>query len=128
MEIQLLTFNGPPLMPSSEVSSLGVALDTSLSMEAQVTMTARIAFYHLRLVKLLVPYLDSHDLAIMIHAMITSKLHYCNPLYVGSPLNPIWKLQLVQNAVDCVLTVSPLQTHIQPVQLVEHKAVQCVGA
>lgn len=51
----------------------------------------------------------------MIHAIVTSKLDYCNSLFVGLPLDLIWKFQLVQNAAACMLTKSPLPMHIQSV-------------
>lgn len=59
--IQLPDFNGAPLVLSSEVKSVGMVLDASLSMGAQVTTTIRSVFYHLKLVKQLVPYLDFQD-------------------------------------------------------------------
>lgn len=77
-------------------------------MEAQVAVNARTAFYQLRLVKQLVPYVVSHDLATVIHAMISSRLDYHNSLYIVLPLNLIQKLQLVQMVAACVLTTLPL--------------------
>lgn len=47
-------------------------------MEAQVTAAAKLAFYHLQLIRELVSYLASHDLATVIYATVTSRLDYCN--------------------------------------------------
>lgn len=66
-----------------EVGSFVVVLDAFLSMEAQVTVTAKSTLYHLRLVKQLVPYLDYWDLATVNHEMVFSRLHYCKSLYGG---------------------------------------------
>ena len=57
----------------------------------------------------------SQDLATVTHAMVTSRLDYCNSLYAGLPLGLIRKLQLVQNAVARVLTGISYQSHITPV-------------
>lgn len=113
--IHLPVFGGAPLVQSLEVWNLGVILDTSLSMEVQVTMTSTSASYYLSLIRHLVPYLDSWDLDIMIHAVVTFKMDYCNSLYLGLPLILIWKLWFVQNVAAYMLTVLSLQRHIQPV-------------
>lgn len=70
-------------------------LDASLAMEAHVAATARSAFYHLQLVRQLVPFLRHNDLATVIHTMVTLRPDYCNALYMGLPLSQIRKLQLV---------------------------------
>lgn len=43
------------------------------------------------------PFLKKPDLAIVTHAVVTSRLDYCNALCVGMLLETIWKLCLVQN-------------------------------
>lgn len=47
---------------------------------------AQLTFAYLQLVRQLVPYLTSQDLAIVIHAIVTSKLDYFNSLYEGLSL------------------------------------------
>ncbi|XP_077200587.1 complex III assembly factor LYRM7 isoform X1 [Paroedura picta] len=84
-------------------------------MEAQVTKVAWLAFYHLHQAKLLVPYLEPEHLATVIHAMVTSRLDFCNSLYASLPLSLIRKLQLVQNAAARILTKTSWRSHIQPV-------------
>ncbi|XP_061485295.1 uncharacterized protein LOC133385720 isoform X1 [Rhineura floridana] len=107
--------DGVTLPLKEQVRSLGVLFDPSLSLEAQVASVARNAFYHLRLVAQLRPYLDSDDLASVVHALVTSRLDYCNALYVGLPLKIVRKLQLVQNAAARLLTRTRRSAHITPV-------------
>lgn len=83
----------------------GVVLDSSLSMESQITVIAKWAFNHLRPVSKVVSHLDTQDLATVIHIMVTPKLDYCNSLYTGLPLILTWKQQLMQNAMGCVLSL-----------------------
>ena len=64
-------------------------------MEAHVVNATRVSFFHLRQARLLAHYLSASDLATVIHAMVTSRLDYCNSLYAGLPLNLLRKLQLV---------------------------------
>ncbi|KAF7245171.1 Cadherin-6 [Varanus komodoensis] len=70
--------------------SLGVLLDPSVSLEAQVALVAQSAFYQLRLVAQLCPYLDGGRLASATYVLAISRLDYCNTLFVRLPL----KLQL----------------------------------
>ena len=86
VEIRLPHLDGTPLTTSTTIKSLGVIFDASLSIEAQITKVAHQAFYHLRQVKQLAPYLFQDDLATLIHATVTSRFHYCNSLYAGLPL------------------------------------------
>ena len=80
VEIRLPQLDGTTLTTSTTVKSLGVTLNASLSMEAQILKVAHQAFYHLRQVKQLAPYLSQDDLATVIHATVTSRLDYCNSL------------------------------------------------
>ncbi|XP_061473928.1 uncharacterized protein LOC133380529 [Rhineura floridana] len=107
--------DGVTLPLKEQVRSLGVLFDPSLSLEAQVASVARNAFYHLRLVAQLHPYLCGDDLASVVHALVTSRLDYCNALYVGLPLKMVRKLQLVQNAAARLLTRTNRSSHITPV-------------
>ncbi|XP_061441792.1 uncharacterized protein LOC133364873 [Rhineura floridana] len=107
--------DGVTLPLKDQVRSLGVFLDSSLSLEAQVASVVRNAFYQLRLVAQLHPYLSKEDLTSVVHALVTSCLDYCNALYVGLPLKTVRKLQLVQNAAARLLTRTKRSEHITPV-------------
>ncbi|KAF7254778.1 hypothetical protein EYD10_00571, partial [Varanus komodoensis] len=97
------------------VRSLGVLLDPELSLEAQVTTVARSAFLQLRLIHQLHPYLEYDCLATVTHALVTSRLDFCNALYVGLPLKTVRILQLVQNRAARLLTGTGCYVHMTPV-------------
>lgn len=80
-------------------------------METQVSTVAKSAFCHHWLIGQLIPYL-SLNLAMVIHAIVTFRLDYCNFYYSGLRLTLTWKLQLVQNALACLLTGIPLWVYI----------------
>uniref|UniRef100_R4GD80 Reverse transcriptase domain-containing protein n=1 Tax=Anolis carolinensis TaxID=28377 RepID=R4GD80_ANOCA len=96
--------DGVALPLKTQVPSLGVLLDSSLSLEPQVSVVARGAFVQLRRMCQLCPFLGRSDLAMVVHALVTSRLDYCNAFYVGLPLKTVWKLQLVQHAAAKLIT------------------------
>ena len=77
------------------------------------------SFFHLRLLAKVKPYLrpwlDQLNLEKVIHAFITSRLDYCNSLYVGIDQAELNRLQLVQNAAAHFLTGTKKREHITPV-------------
>ena len=83
----------------NEVRSLGVLLDPMLTMESQVASAVRPAHFHLRRIAQLRPYLDTEALTTLVHALVISRVDYCNSLYVGLPLRLMRRLQMVQNVV-----------------------------
>ncbi|KAF7246618.1 Mitochondrial tRNA-specific 2-thiouridylase 1 [Varanus komodoensis] len=97
------------------VRSLGVLLDPELSLEAQVTAVARSAFLQLRLIHQLRLFLENDCLATVTHTLVTSRLDFCNALYVGLPLKTVRILQLVQNRAARLLTGTGRCSHITPV-------------
>ncbi|KAF7251113.1 Junctional adhesion molecule B, partial [Varanus komodoensis] len=110
-----LVLNGVALPLKDKVRSLEVLLDPELSLEAQVTAVARSAFLQLRLIHQLRPYLEYDCLATVTHALVTSRLDFCNTLYVGLPLKTVRILQLVQNRAARLLTGTGRYVHMTPV-------------
>ncbi|KAF7246934.1 Transmembrane protease serine 12 [Varanus komodoensis] len=110
-----LVLNGVALPLRDKVRSLGVLLVPELSLEAQVTAVARSAFFQLRLIHQLRPYLEYDCLATVTHALVTSRLDFCNALYVGLPLKTVRILQLVQNRAARLLTGTGRYVHMTPV-------------
>ncbi|KAF7240862.1 Receptor-type tyrosine-protein phosphatase T [Varanus komodoensis] len=110
-----LVLNGVSLPLRDKVHSLGVLLDPELSLEAQVTAVARGAFLQLRLINQLCSYLEYDCLATVTHALVTSRLEFCNALYVGLPLKTVQILQLVQNRAARLLMGTGRYVHMTPV-------------
>ncbi|KAF7236074.1 Vomeronasal type-2 receptor 26 [Varanus komodoensis] len=95
--------------------SLGVLLDPEHSLEAQVTAVARSTFFQLRLILQLRPYQEYDCLATVTHTLVTSRLDFCNALYVGLPLKTVRILQLVQNRAARLLMGTGHYVHMTPV-------------
>ncbi|KAF7249253.1 putative RNA-directed DNA polymerase from transposon BS, partial [Varanus komodoensis] len=110
-----LVLNGVALPLRDKVRSLGVLLDPELSLEAQVTAVTQSAFLQLQLIHQLRPYLEYDCLETVTHVLVTSRLDFCNALYVGLPLKTVWILQLVQNRAARLLTGTGRYVHMTPV-------------
>lgn len=80
-----------PLTPAPIIRSLDMILEAPLLLEAQITNCARLAFFQLCHIRQLAPYLSHPGLAIGTLAMATSRLDYCNLLYLGLALRLTWK-------------------------------------
>ena len=71
-------------------------------------------YFSLQWIVQLCSYLDVGALTTLVHALVVSRLDYCNTLYVGLTLRMMKKLQMVQNTVARLLTgvkninISPL--------------------
>lgn len=79
------------LNPSSQVRNLGVIFDPELMFEAHIKNDSKTAFFHLRNIARLRQSLSLPDAERLIHAFITSRLDYCNALYLCLPNRSIKK-------------------------------------
>ena len=99
----------------SFIKSLGVTFDSGFKFDRQIGSVVKGSFFQLRLLAKVKPYLSQNDLERVIHAFISSRLDYCNSLYVGLDQLSLRRLQLVQNAAARVLTGTKKREHITPV-------------
>ena len=73
------------------------------------------SFFQLRLLAEVKAYLSPKDLEKVIHALITSRIDYCNSIYVGIDQSALHRLQVVQNAAARLLTGTRKFEYISPV-------------
>ena len=99
----------------SQVKNLGVTFDSGLNFDKQIKSVVKTSFFQLRLLGKVKPFLSRQDLEKAIHAFISSRLDYCNALFVGLAQSSISRLQLVQNAAARFLTGTSRREHITPV-------------
>ncbi len=104
-----------PLASKTILFIKSVTLDTDLNFKRQIGSVVKGSFHQLQLLAKVKPYLSFKDLERVIHAFISSRLDYCNSLYVGLDQCSLHRLQLVQNAVAHLLTGTKKWDHITPV-------------
>uniref|UniRef100_A0A8C5AN71 Reverse transcriptase domain-containing protein n=1 Tax=Gadus morhua TaxID=8049 RepID=A0A8C5AN71_GADMO len=97
------------------LNNLGVKVDTDLKFDTQVKAVVKSSFFQLRQLAKIKPMLQRQHLEIVIHAFVTTRLDYCNALYMGISEASIARLQLVQNAAARLLTNTRKYDHITPI-------------
>ena len=85
------------VLASPRARNIGVLVDESLSMVPQVTAMCKTAFYHLRKIRLIRKHLTFDATQLLVQALVSLKLDYCNWLLYGLPKNVIKQLQRVHN-------------------------------
>ena len=83
--------NGPSLKlgqdtvaPSNYVRVLGVTFSSDLSLDDHVTRVSATCFYWLRQLRRVRRSLDDDAMKTLVHAVITSRVDYCNVVFAGS--------------------------------------------
>ena len=108
------------MLTSPKAGNIGVIFDEHLSMVPQVTVMCKSAFCHLRKISLIRKHLTFDAAQLLVHALITSKLDYCNSLLYDLPKHMTKQLQRVQNAAALIVSLSPKFCHITPVLMSLH--------
>ena len=110
-----LKISGTTIEPSTTVRNLGVTLDTQLSMDKHISNICSTAHLHLHSIGKIRSYLTKSSTERIVHALITSRLDYCNSLLYGLPASKLNRLQRVQNAAARLITRTRKRDHITPV-------------
>jgi hypothetical protein len=95
--------------------NLGVWFDDSLNMVEHLKHVFKVALVYLRLIKSIRNSIDQSATEKLVHAFITSRLDYCNSLFVNLPKSHLMKLQSVQNMAARVISRKQKYDHITPV-------------
>ena len=97
------------------VKNLGVLIDSDLNFNSHMKSITKSSFYHLKNISKHRGLMLKHDLEKIMHALMTSRIDYCNSLFTGLPKKTIKQLQLIQNAAARVLTKTRKFDHITPI-------------
>ncbi|KAK2898055.1 hypothetical protein Q8A73_014435 [Channa argus] len=102
------------IVPTNLAKNLGVIIDDQLSFKdhiSSVSRARRFALYNIRKIR---PYITEYTTQLIVQALVTSRLDYCNALLMGLPISTIKPLQMIQNAAARLIFNQPKKTHVTP--------------
>ena len=99
---------------ATSVRNLGVLFDNALTMESQVASVAKTCYYQIRNIGQIRSCITSDACKILVHALVTSRLDYCNALLYGLPQTMLKRLQRVQNCAARLICRRKKQDHVTP--------------
>ncbi len=86
-----------------------------LSFGSHISNISRSAFFNLRNIARLRSTISRDSTEVLIHALVTSRIDYCNSLLVGIPEKQFHRLKLIQNSAARIVTNSRTFDHISPI-------------
>ena len=106
---------------SNVVRNLGAMFDNRMSMDCNVAAVCKASFYNLHRISQIRKSLLVETTEILVHALVTSRLDYCNNLLYCISGVLLSKLQRVQNAAARLILGSRKSDHITPDLVNLHK-------
>ena len=112
-----LVLAGEQIRPTcaSEVKNLEVILDSNLAFKSHISSVCRSTFGLIRHLRRIRDHLDSKSCAVLANSIASSRLDYCNSLFVGRAACTLQKLQRAQNSLARVVTRAKISDHISPI-------------
>ena len=95
--------------------SLGVVFDSAMSLEKHSNLLIKNCFFQLRNISKIRALVSKAELEMIIHAFISSRLDYCNSLFICLNKKDLCHLQTVQNSAARLLTHTGKGAHITPI-------------
>jgi hypothetical protein len=99
---------------STQVKSLGVILDSTLSMQPHIASLTKACFFQLRRIASIRRYLTQDACIKLVICLILSRLDYCNSLLANVPASSLQRLQRIQNSAARLILCKKKRDHITP--------------
>ena len=105
---------GNQVSPAQSVRNLRVVFISSFSFSDHVSQVINSTRDHARDLYRICPLLDLNTSVLLANALVCSRLDYCNSLFLSLTDFELRRLQLVQNSLCRVVTLSSKYSHITP--------------
>lgn len=109
-----LKIGNDSILPNSSARNIGAVFDKSLTMCDQISAISKGAWYHLKQIGTIRPYLDQESAKALVHSLVSSRLDSFNSLLYGVPKYELMRLQRIQNAAARMITGLKKHEHITP--------------
>ena len=84
--------------PVNSARNLGTWMDTSLTLQDHINKTCKAAHFHIHNIRHIRKFLTKEATQTLVHALVISRVDYCNSLLYGLPAVHVAKLQRLQNS------------------------------
>ena len=115
LQVRTLVLDGAMIEISESAKNLGVTLDSELTMQSHANNVARSCFYQLKQMRSFRRTLTRDATLTLVHAFVTSRVDYCNSVFVGSTVAVTKRLQIILNAAARLIAFKKRNDHITPV-------------
>ena len=112
-QVESINVGDDNVMVAPSAKNLGITIDHSLSPERHISEVVKSCRYHIRELWFIRKYLSEDTAKTIVHALIISKLDYCNA-YVNLPDKLVAKLQSVLHDAARLVTRTARSDHITP--------------
>ena len=109
-----LSFWGVETYPAKSARNLGVIFDKNFNFHSHISAICSSCIYHIRDLWRIRRHLDLDSAKLLVNALVSSRLDYCNSRLSGIAETDLTKLQRVLNRLACVVTKSPPFTRSVP--------------
>ena len=116
-DINSINIGSSKITISQTVKNLGVMFESTLNRSPHITAVIKSCNYHLRQLGRIRKYITAEACKRAVHALIISRLDYCNSLLIGAPGNLIEKLQRIQNRAARLVLRPPRGTVVRATSL-----------
>uniref|UniRef100_A0A8C5M2F8 Reverse transcriptase domain-containing protein n=1 Tax=Leptobrachium leishanense TaxID=445787 RepID=A0A8C5M2F8_9ANUR len=93
-----LQVNGTPISPTPQARCLGVTFDSDLTFSSHIQTVNKSCYFQLKNIARVRPFLTQDTTKVLVHALVISRLDYCNLHLIGLTNSRIAPLQSVMNA------------------------------
>ena len=97
LQISNLQLGDTVIKSSESIRDLGAYLDSDMSMRTHVCHLSKVCFLQIRNIRYIRPFLTTEACKLIVNAVVTSRLDYCNGILIGIPDYLQYKLQRIQN-------------------------------
>ena len=115
-----LNIGGSPIPFQPKVKSLGVVLDSSLTMSHHISSVCRSAYLELRRISAIRPFLTTSATATLVCSRVLSRIDYCNSLLAGITSDQIARLQRILSNSTRLIFRKKRSEHVTPMLISLH--------
>ncbi len=128
LEFDSITVGDESIPSSDNNRNLGVVFDSGMTMQPHINSVCQSCYYHLHNISRIRKCLTYEACETLVHALITSRLDYCNSMLCGVPKCHLEKLQRVQNSAARLITYTRKECVSLLIELYKNNgSLSCVG-